>query len=122
MEESLLAVADAQHFSVVEFTVAPNVNPPNGEVPYHEWFVEFDETPMNLDVIANLIDEQMCKQNIYYDDLRKGNVLQCLKIRSLQKSAFINYMKTKGKLGGQNKVPRLSNNRDIADSLAKYHT
>jgi hypothetical protein len=58
--------------------------------------------------------------NSYYDDLIRGSILQNLKIICLQKDAFRDYMKSQGKLGGQNKVPRLSNDRNVADELIKY--
>jgi hypothetical protein len=120
VEESMLKITRQFGLSIVEFTVAPNVTPENGEIPYHEWFVEFEEEPSNIEEMPKLIDEEMCQQNIYYEDLRKGNILQELKLRSLKRGAFIEYMKSKGKLGGQNKVPRLSNDRKIANQLNEY--
>ena len=96
------------------------MNPPEGGSPYHEWFVEFDDPLFNPDAIVDEVDEAMCLQNIYYEDLIKGNILQKLKIRSLQKDSFRNFMKDSGKLGGQNKVPRLANDRKIADALQPY--
>lgn len=120
VEEALLSVANAENIRIVEFTVAPQVNPGNSELPYHEWFIEFDNLPDNLDAFAAKVDEAMVEQNIYYEDLIVGKILQPLKIRPLQKNAFREYMKTQGKLGGQNKVPRLSNDRKIADSLQLF--
>jgi hypothetical protein len=87
------------------------------ELPYHEWLVEFEQAPTDMQYLAQLLDEQMQVLNIYYKDLITGSVLQPLKITPLQKGAFIEYMKSQGKLGGQNKVPRLSNDRGIADKL-----
>lgn len=104
--------------AVTEFTVAPNVNP-EGELSYHEWFVEFKQVPSNLQAFAEEADKALQEKNVYYYDLRVGNMLQCLKIRELPKGAFNNYMKSIGKLGGQNKVPRLSNDRKIADALQR---
>jgi hypothetical protein len=89
------------------------------ELPFHEWFVEFEQTPDNLSRFAADLDEMVRTKNIYYDDLIRGNILQPLKIRPLQKNAFIDYMKSVGKLGGQNKTPRLSNDRTIAEALLK---
>lgn len=120
VEEAILAVANRQKVSIVEFTVAPQVNPPDGETPYHEWFVEFDQAPADLVAFATEVDAEMIKQNIYYEDLIKGKILQPLKIRNLQPDSFREYMKSQGKLGGQNKVPRLSNDRKIADQLYQY--
>jgi len=120
VEKALMHAMQKHSFSIVEFTVAPQVNPENNEKPYHEWFIEFEESPQNLTEIANTIDLALQEQNIYYQDLIDGNILQSLQVRSLQKDSFRNYMKSQGKLGGQNKVPRLSNDRKIADSLVKF--
>lgn len=120
VERAMLAACEAHHASVVEFTVAPNVNPKEGGLPYHEWFIEFDQTPTNIEQFTVQLDELMTQQNIYYLDLIEGNILRSLKIRVLQKDAFRNYMKTQGKLGGQNKVPRLSNDRKIASLLMDF--
>ena len=117
VEESLLQVARQEKIKVIEFTVAPQINPIEGGPPYHEWFIEFDQIPNNLEHFAKQVDRMMERQNIYYEDLIKGNVLRSLKITPLRKNAFREYMKTQGKLGGQNKVPRLSNDRKIADQL-----
>jgi len=106
-------------FSISEFTVAPQTTPQEGDLPYHEWLVEFDEAPKNINVIAKYIDASMQKQNAYYFDLIEGKVLQQLKITVLKQGSFNNYMKSQGKLGGQNKIPRLSNDRKIADALLK---
>ena len=62
----------------------------------------------------------MQQKNIYYDDLIKGNILRPLVIRKVKQDGFQNYMKSIGKLGGQNKVPRVSDNRKIADALASF--
>jgi hypothetical protein len=102
---------------VVEFTVAPQVNPLEGGLPYHEWWVEFDEIPEDLNRFSKFLDQEMMKQNIYYDDLIQGVVLRPLIIRPLKRDSFRAYMKTLGKLGGQNKVPRLSNDRKIVSEL-----
>ncbi|MDH4460236.1 MAG: GH3 auxin-responsive promoter family protein [Flectobacillus sp.] len=102
---------------VVEFTVAPQVTPENDELPYHEWLIEFSQQPTDLVSFAHDLNTKLAELNVYYDDLMTGNILQPLKINSLKKNAFIDYMKSQGKLGGQNKVPRLSNDRAIADKL-----
>ncbi len=114
VNHALLTIAREEGVRVVEFSVAPQVNPPNGVTPYHEWFIEFDNAPSNLNEFAQKVDLLMCEQNIYYKDLIQGNILKCLEIRPLKRDAFRKYMKTQGKLGGQNKVPRLSNDRKIA--------
>lgn len=120
VEESLISVANKEGVRIVEFTVAPQVNPAEGGLPYHEWFIEFDEVPNNLSTFSAEVDKAMIQQNIYYEDLISGNVLQPLKIRMMQRDSFRNYMKSQGKLGGQNKVPRLSNDRKIADQLQQF--
>lgn len=120
VEEALMSVAKKHKTKVIEFTVAPQVNPPDGSTPYHEWFIEFESVPENLISFSKEVDEEMVKQNIYYEDLIKGGILQRLKIRPMQTDAFRMYMRDQGKLGGQNKVPRLSNDRKIADLLHKY--
>jgi GH3 auxin-responsive promoter len=102
---------------VVEFTVAPMVTPKEG-LPYHEWLIEFAKPPHNLEAFGGDIDRKLRTINSYYDDLVSGAILQPLKIKSLSQNAFINYMKSLGKLGGQNKVPRLANDRKIADVIA----
>ena len=105
---------------VVEFTVAPQVNPEGAELPYHEWFVEFDEEPENIEAFALELDKQLQTKNVYYFDLIEGKVLQPLRLRVLQKGAFNDFMRSRGKLGGQNKVARLSNDRNIADELKSF--
>jgi len=99
--------------------VAPQITPIN-ELPYHEWFIEFENKPDDLALLAKNIDTALQKQNSYYYDLIVGKVLQPLKITVIEKGGFNSYMKSVGKLGGQNKVPRLSNDRKIADELLKF--
>lgn len=120
VEYALLTVANEEKIEITEFTVAPQVNPKDGELPYHEWFVEFSSNPKDMKAFSEKVDKALQKKNIYYFDLIEGNILQPLIIRTLQKDAFVNYMKSEGKLGGQNKVPRLSNDRKLADGLTKY--
>lgn len=104
---------------LVEFTVAPQVTPRSG-LPHHEWWIEFSRPPRDAGAFAEELDQQMRELNVYYDDLISGAILRPLVIRSVQPQAFIGFMKSQGKLGGQNKVPRLSNDRKIADELSKY--
>jgi len=120
VEQALMSVAQQEGIDVVEFTVATQVNPPAGQLPYHEWFIEFGSAPADLNAFALKVDKALQKKNIYYFDLIEGNILQPLIIQGLQKDAFINYMRSQGKLGGQNKVPRLANDRKIADLLKEY--
>ncbi|WP_299466369.1 GH3 auxin-responsive promoter family protein [Mucilaginibacter sp.] len=122
VEQALMSVAAEEGVDVIEFTVAPQVSPTAGELPYHEWFIEFGKEPQNLAAFALKVDKALQQKNIYYFDLIEGNILQPLIVRSLKKDTFINYMRSQGKLGGQNKVPRLSNDRKIADELTTYIT
>ena len=120
VEQALMQVAAEENAEITEFTVAPQVNPPDGELPFHEWFIEFGKLPKNFEVFSLKVDNILQQKNIYYADLISGKILQPLKIRQLRKNAFIDFMRTKGKLGGQNKVPRLSNDRTIATELESY--
>jgi len=105
---------------LVEFTVAPRVTVTEG-LPHHEWLIEFAKPPADLEGFALELDNQLRKLNVYYDDLITGNILRTLRITSLPRGTFIEYMKSKGKLGGQNKVPRLSNDRAIADDIHSFN-
>ena len=116
VEHALLSALNGTDISVSEFTVAPQIEPSNG-LPYHEWFIEFETPPSDTTAFASKIDAAMQLQNSYYKDLIQGKVLQPLVVTSVSKAGFQNYMKTIGKLGGQNKTPRLSNDRKIADAL-----
>jgi hypothetical protein len=120
VESALMKAVEEEELEVVEFTVAPQVNPPDQDLPYHEWLVEFTKMPASLDRIRLKIDRYLRGKNIYYDDLISGNILQPLKITLIQHDGFRNYMKSVGKLGGQNKMPRLSNDRQLADALQPW--
>lgn len=113
VESALKEAMEGTDIRVNEFTVAPQITPIQG-LPYHEWFIEFENQPKNLEEFALKIDAAMRKQNVYYDDLIVGNVLRTLVITNVSKNGFQEYMKSIGKLGGQNKLPRLSNDRKIA--------
>jgi hypothetical protein len=119
VEAALTQAADKLGVHVVEFTVAPMVAQTEGK-SYHEWFIEFEEKPATIEELAKEIDNNLRKKNIYYDDLISGNILDNLKIVPIRKNGFIDYMKSIGKLGGQNKLPRLSNERVIATALYDY--
>ncbi|MFA7444497.1 MAG: GH3 auxin-responsive promoter family protein [Flavobacteriaceae bacterium] len=113
VEIALQKAMESSDVSVNEFTVAPQITPQNG-LPYHEWLIEFEKEPTDLEAFALKIDSEMRKQNTYYNDLITGNVLRTLVITKVPKNGFQDYMKSVGKLGGQNKLPRLSNDRKIA--------
>jgi hypothetical protein len=112
------AVANQPETEVTEFTVAPQVVNPSGGLPYHEWFIEFAKKPSDISKFKEDIDQKMRQLNTYYDDLITGNILQKLVVTEVKTNGFIDYMKSQGKLGGQNKLPRLSNDRKIADEIA----
>ncbi|AZA87240.1 hypothetical protein EG349_10775 [Chryseobacterium shandongense] len=116
VEEAMKATVEKYPAQITEFHLAPQVNPEDG-LPYHEWFIEFEKEPENLQLFRNELDNQLRKRNTYYDDLISGNILQKLQITYLKKNAFQEYAKSQGKLGGQNKIPRLANDRKIADLL-----
>ncbi|SHG17058.1 GH3 auxin-responsive promoter family protein [Flavobacterium johnsoniae] len=116
VENAMKEATAGTNIVINEFTVAPQITPANG-LPYHEWLIEFEKEPENIQAFAEAIDDSMRKQNIYYDDLITGNVLQKVVITRVSKNGFQEYMKSQGKLGGQNKIPRLSNDRKIADNL-----
>lgn len=119
VEASLLKAAKEHGVPITEFTVAPVVDGGRGK-SYHEWLIEFGSDPADLAGLAQKIDDNLRQKNIYYDDLIRGNILLPLKISVVRKNGFIDYMKSVGKLGGQNKVPRLSNDRKIADALKPW--
>jgi hypothetical protein len=119
VEYSMLKVAEEENVHVTEFTVAPFVSSNEGK-SYHEWFIEFENKPHDMEAFAAKIDQALRIKNVYYDDLIGGNILTPLKVTPVRKNGFIDYMKSIGKLGGQNKVPRLSNDRKVADELVKW--
>ncbi len=119
VEHSLLNAANEEGVQITEFTVAPMIQQGEGK-SYHEWFIEFENKPADINAFAIKLDQNLRDKNIYYDDLITGSILTSLKITPVRKNGFIDYMKSIGKLGGQNKVPRLSNDRKIADELLKW--
>ena len=118
VEQAMKEALENENIEISEFTVAPQINPPKG-LPYHEWFVEFETLPKDMETFSKAIDNSLQKQNSYYFDLIKGKVLRPLVITTVKPDGFNTYMKSIGKLGGQNKIPRLSNDRKIADELYK---
>ena len=119
VEQSLLKAAQEENVHITEFTVAPMIRQDKGK-SYHEWFIEFEKEPVDLEAFAMKVNNNLREKNIYCDDLITGNILQPLRLTVVKKNGFIDYMKSVGKLGGQNKVPRLSNDRKIADELGKW--
>lgn len=117
VEYSLMKAAEEENVHITEFTVAPVIGESKS---YHEWYVEFENKPSDLKRFADKVNANLRKKNIYYDDLISGNILAPLNIRPIRKNGFIDYMKSIGKLGGQNKVPRLSNDRKVADVLERF--
>lgn len=119
VEYSLLKAAEEEGVHITEFTVAPMIKQDAGK-SYHEWFVEFENKPADIYSFATKVDNNLRSKNIYYDDLITGNILKPLEIKPVHKNGFIEYMRSVGKLGGQNKVPRLSNDRKLADELLRW--
>jgi len=119
VEHAILKASEHQNVRITEFTVAPMISQ-DKDKSYHEWFIEFENLPADLTAFAKEIDDALRQQNAYYDDLIRGNILQPLKITPVQKNGFVNYMKSIGRLGGQNKVPKLSNERVFVNDLKPF--
>jgi hypothetical protein len=119
VEYALLKAANEDGVKITEFTVAPFIHQGAGK-SYHEWLIEFETEPTDMSVFTQKVDANLRAKNVYYDDLIGGNILQILQISKVRKNGFIDYMKCIGKLGGQNKVPRLSNDRQLADELKPF--
>ncbi|RKN82784.1 GH3 family domain-containing protein [Ulvibacterium marinum] len=120
VEEAMQQAIVATDARINEFTVAPQISPAKDELPYHEWLIEFENEPSEMGKFIETLDISLQKQNSYYFDLIDGKILQPLKITQIQKGGFQKYMKSIGKLGGQNKVQRLANDRKVADVLSAY--
>jgi hypothetical protein len=116
VEKSMKVATNNHNVTIREFTVAPNINPKEG-LPCHEWYVEFETQPEDIKTFSKTLETEMLNQNIYYKDLIHGGIIKPLEVISVKKGGFNDYMKSVGRLGGQNKVPRLSNDRKIADKL-----
>jgi hypothetical protein len=119
IEKSLEKTIEKHTAQINEFHVAPQVSPENG-LPYHEWLIEFESQPENLALFTKALDDELQNLNSYYKDLITGGILKPLQLTGISKNGFRNYMKSIGKLGGQNKVPRLANDRKIADKLKVF--
>lgn len=119
VEYAIMNAAKEHNAQITEFTIAPAIQVTDG-LPYHEWFIEFEEQPANMDAFSKSVNDHLRGKNIYYEDLMVGNILRPLVIRNMKKNTFIEYMRSIGRLGGQNKVPRLSNDRKIADALQPW--
>jgi len=115
--QKAIAETDAR---VNEFTVAPQITPPENELPYHEWLIEFEKEPTDMATFIHVLDSTLQEQNSYYFDLIDGKILQPLKITPIRKEGFRDFMASIGKLGGQNKIQRLSNDRKVAEQLGKF--
>jgi len=119
VEQAMQEATSKTGSRITEFTVAPQITPEGEQLPYHEWFVEFEKEPKDFQQFLEILDQSMQEQNSYYLDLIEGKILQQLKIKKIPENGFQQYMKSIGKLGGQNKLPRLSNDRKIAEVLEK---
>ena len=120
VEEAMRLAIAGTDARINEFTVAPQITPEGEQLPYHEWFIEFEQEPADREKFIDILDTTLQQKNSYYFDLIDGKILQRLKVTSVKKGGFNDYMRQKGKLGGQNKVQRLANDRSIADGLSKY--
>ena len=119
VEQSLSDVCKIKNLYLLEFTVAPEINPKKG-LPFHEWWIEFENPKIELKEIEEILDQKIQERNIYYKDLIKGKILKNLEIRLVKKGGFNKYMNSLGKFGGQNKIPKLSNNRNFVEGLKNY--
>ncbi|MEO0527599.1 MAG: GH3 auxin-responsive promoter family protein [Bacteroidota bacterium] len=120
VEEAMQIAIQQTDASVNEFTVAPEITPTGPELPYHEWLVEFEKPPTDMETFVRILDDSLQQQNSYYLDLIEGKILQTLKVTQIKVGGFREYMKSIGKLGGQHKVQRLSNDRKVANGLSNY--
>jgi len=120
VETAIKTAMEQTGASITEFTVAPQINPKEG-LPYHEWLIEFENVPQDLGIFSQIIENSMLEQNVYYKDLINGKVLRPLVVTPVKKGGFDQYMDSIGKLGGQNKIPRLSDNRKIANVMYEKH-
>ncbi|MEO5582136.1 MAG: GH3 auxin-responsive promoter family protein, partial [Saprospiraceae bacterium] len=111
---------EKHHCTVSEYTIAPQVNPEDGGKSFHEWFIDFEHAPLSISAFTQDLDVAMRKQNIYYDDLIAGNILRPIQVKWMKPQSFRDFMRDLGKLGGQNKIPHLRNDRKIASGLGPY--
>ena len=118
VEGALRDALAAHGGAVAEFHVAPQVNPEEG-LPYHEWLIEFSEAPADLAAFATAVDAGVVQRNPYYKDLITGGILRSAELTPVERGTFNGAMASLGKLGGQNKPPRLANGRDFAGALEK---
>ena len=105
---------------VNEFTVAPRFKSKN-ENACHEWFIEFENDKVNTKVFASHLDRELQNQNKYYKDLITGKLIDKPAIKKVSKGGFKKYMNNIGKLGGQNKIPKIANDRKIVDKIKKLN-
>lgn len=119
VEKSMQSAISFAGGRITEFTVAPNIAQGAGK-SFHEWFIEFEQEPDDVEQFIAALDAALREHNVYYDDLISGNILERLRISRVRKNGFIDYMRSAGKLGGQNKVPRLSNDRQLAEALQPF--
>lgn len=120
VEDAISHLSSRLNIDISEFHVAPVTEPSEGQLPHHEWLIEFNTNDVDLEKCAEILDGYMQQRNPYYFDLREGNILEQLHITTIREHGFNNYMKSVGKLGGQNKLPRLSNDRSVADKMHEF--
>ncbi len=119
-EKALKQVCEEQEAIVREYTVAPIFMREPGKGG-HEWLIEFDKKPANLEIFADRLDEALQAINTDYQAKRyKGMALDRLKIKSVPKETFVNWLHSRGKYGGQHKIPRLSNDRKKIENILDF--
>jgi hypothetical protein len=116
-ERALAVACDKHGLSVVNYTVAP-LFMAEGSKGSHQWLIEFSNPPADLKAFTIDLDFELCQVNSDYEAKRKNSVTMVApSIVSLKRGSFYEWMRLKGKLGGQNKVPRLFSSRIYVDEL-----
>lgn len=116
-DEALARVSSEQQATITEYTAAPYFDASTGK-GRHDWLIEFDQAPQDLTLFAQRLHEELRKINSDYEAKSSpGMTLQPLQIRAVPKGTFARYLQEKRKMGGQNKIPRLRNERELYNSI-----
>lgn len=119
-EKALEKACKITRATVKEYTVAP-VFMQDKTSGRHQWLIEFNQSPVDINQFRLLLDSALCELNSDYEAKRRNNItLQMLELIVLPTNTFYNFYKQQNKLGGQNKVPRLSNDRKVVESILTY--
>lgn len=117
---AIAAACEKTHASVKDYTVAPVFMSDNAGA--HEWLIEFEKEPNNFDFFSAVLDETLKKQNSDYEAKRYNNfVLHAPQIKKMPANSFFNWLRHNNKLGGQFKIPRLSNDRKILEEIIELN-